>query len=427
MQQGLAPREVVLVLGMHRSGTSLAASVLAAMGCETGPLPQDGREENPDGFFELVAFRVLNVRMLAALGASWDNWGLHALEVRARLGELAPFRAEALALLASLPGTAPIMLKDPRTCTLLPFWTDVIAEAGMRARSVLVLRDPAEVARSQVQRAPHSPLFYATMMQAEPMTALWAVMMHGVLAVLPEDGAWLLCHADMFGAGAPTFAAMARHFGLPEATVAAAGARIRPELYRAKAMETPPNRGWPLLAQNLFADLTAKGGNRVLTRDDAAAILSRAGAIGDQRAFLPAIRSSLSGARDAIEMQAKDQQILLKSLRAVEVALRRNKDNASLADMEAALEDSPLDLDPVLLMIRITLAVQQGQGKRVEPLMRKLIAEHPQMRRPWLLLIGMLNRNGRAEEADAITQQARQHFPTDPAFAPEPAPPDPAP
>ena len=45
-------KELVVVLGVHRSGTSLAAQVLNALGVRFGDKLIPGRSDNPAGFFE---------------------------------------------------------------------------------------------------------------------------------------------------------------------------------------------------------------------------------------------------------------------------------------------------------------------------------------------------------------------------------------
>lgn len=118
----------VCVLGMHRSGTSLAASIVGAMGIDLGSaetmLPVVG-QENLRGYYEQTAIRDLNDDLLETLGGSW--W--KPPELRAGWEEdpaLAPLydRAEELFRTTFDSGARP-GFKDPRLSLTLPFWRRV--------------------------------------------------------------------------------------------------------------------------------------------------------------------------------------------------------------------------------------------------------------------------------------------------------------
>lgn len=66
--------KVIVVAGMHRSGTSLVARTLNLLGADLGPssslLP--AAPDNPSGFWEHRDVKELNDRLLASLGGTWD-------------------------------------------------------------------------------------------------------------------------------------------------------------------------------------------------------------------------------------------------------------------------------------------------------------------------------------------------------------------
>src|SRR5271166_2804260 len=64
----------VLVVGLHRSGTSALAGALEAMGLFVGPPDAliGPHPTNPDGHFELRAVADLNDEILAHFGGAWD-------------------------------------------------------------------------------------------------------------------------------------------------------------------------------------------------------------------------------------------------------------------------------------------------------------------------------------------------------------------
>lgn len=147
-----APRTVVFVLGMHRSGTSVTTAILNALGVSLSEDLMPPTEFNAMGYFESVAIAQIHDRVLAALGSSWnaaevfapfpDNWW--------QLPEIAPLRKQLAAQVRSeLERTPGIWgFKDPRTARLLPLWKDIVAELGLDPRYVLVVRDPHDVAKS---------------------------------------------------------------------------------------------------------------------------------------------------------------------------------------------------------------------------------------------------------------------------------------
>jgi len=64
--------KTVIVLGMHRSGTSMVAGVLSKLGVNMGQALVGKSWSNPLGHFEDRDFVELNKRILEAAGGSWD-------------------------------------------------------------------------------------------------------------------------------------------------------------------------------------------------------------------------------------------------------------------------------------------------------------------------------------------------------------------
>src|SRR5262249_25410774 len=126
----------IVVAGMHRSGTSLVASCLAAAGVEMGErlLPADGA--NPRGYFEDLEVLALNARTLEeavrAGEAGHADWGWTESE-RLDPGVLAGHLAGASALAARRAAGGrgrPWGFKDPRTTVLLDSWDEALAGLG---------------------------------------------------------------------------------------------------------------------------------------------------------------------------------------------------------------------------------------------------------------------------------------------------------
>lgn len=141
----------LLVLGMHRSGTSAATGALSMLGFRLGPVQPPG-PDNPKGYFEHEATLRLDERLLDTLGRRWDDprvlpagWaGTQA--VRALHGEMRSL------LQADFAGKEPWVLKDPRLCRLLPAWREVLEAHAEPLLVLLVVRHPDEVAASLATR-----------------------------------------------------------------------------------------------------------------------------------------------------------------------------------------------------------------------------------------------------------------------------------
>ena len=140
------PPPCVAVVGMHRSGTSATAGMLIGLGL-AGPRAEDlvpASDSNERGHWESESVHMCNVRVLAARGA--DTYAPPPPESGWEIdGKFDPHRVEAAEWFASTFDGRPLVLKDPRLCVTLPLWKTALP--GSLA-TVLVLRDPLEVARS---------------------------------------------------------------------------------------------------------------------------------------------------------------------------------------------------------------------------------------------------------------------------------------
>lgn len=166
----------IVVLGMHRSGTSALTGVLGLLGVELGgALNPADPAVNPKGFWEHADIVAIHDRLLESLGSYWDD------ERPLRAGwwekeDIRPFRDEIRNVLRrDLMGAAIWGLKDPRICRLLPLWIALFQELACQPLFILALRDPAEVARSLNKRdgftEPQSCLLWlAHMLEAELLT-----------------------------------------------------------------------------------------------------------------------------------------------------------------------------------------------------------------------------------------------------------------
>lgn len=290
---------LILVLGVHRSGTSLLTRGVVAAGARAGNFPDKHDLDNPEGYLEHPEILKFNDRLLDHLGVSWDNWGFRASDVDMGGPDLANWREEAASTLRTVfVGTGPFVLKDPRLASLAPFWERVVPQAGFALRRILILRDPAEVAESQRQRVERRPHEFPVIADVEPMAALWAVTMSEVLAALTDDSTLLVDHASLLKDPLPTLAAAATFAGLspePEVLARFSADGIKQALYRARASTAGHSDGaWMSAARALFGDLTRGGTPRVLSMLEARAICHGQRELISLMRALSAVRPSIS-------------------------------------------------------------------------------------------------------------------------------------
>ncbi len=139
----------IIVLGMHRSGTSAVIRLLNMMGAYLGPpeTVKGANRENPKGFWENEQIVEIDKKVLGAQGCLWNRL---ATFDSAKLHEekLATARRRARDVIVRLDACRPWAVKDPRMCLLMPFWRPMLEVPVC----VLVHRNPMEVAMSLATR-----------------------------------------------------------------------------------------------------------------------------------------------------------------------------------------------------------------------------------------------------------------------------------
>lgn len=139
----------MVVLGMHRSGTSTITGLIRKMGAYTSDIenamPAD--ERNPMGYWERMDLYRLNESLLRELGGSWcklSNVDLGKIDEDA----LGKYRERFSKILNELNEHKFWVLKDPRMCILFPLIEDLLENPVV----VYIYRDPIEVAASLKKR-----------------------------------------------------------------------------------------------------------------------------------------------------------------------------------------------------------------------------------------------------------------------------------
>ncbi len=140
----------VILAGMHRSGTSFAASVLQAAGVAMGERMYAADRGNVKGHFEDMDFLEVHRAALAELGLDETGW-TEASPLNLPAAVAAQGRALAAGRAAAFDagGASAWGWKDPRTTLFLDDWRELLPGA----RFVLMYREPWEVADSLFRRA----------------------------------------------------------------------------------------------------------------------------------------------------------------------------------------------------------------------------------------------------------------------------------
>ncbi len=145
-------RDVAIVLGMHRSGTSSVAGALTKLGATAPRNLMNADVGNSAGYFESVRIKTFNDELLASAGSTWDDWReFNRSWYRSPVAEKFIERAIGLFEGEFAEASFPI-LKDPRLCRIAPFWLDVMRRADCRPRVIIPIRSPLEVAQSLKNR-----------------------------------------------------------------------------------------------------------------------------------------------------------------------------------------------------------------------------------------------------------------------------------
>jgi len=132
----------LVVLGMHRSGTSCITRIIGLNGAEAGDNIIGATESNRCGHWEHLRAHRLNENILRMSSGSWEN---PPTEVRATL----QIRLRMLKFLSTLHSDQRTAVwKDPRTVLTFPVWKPLM----MNYMPVVVFRHPMSVACSLEKR-----------------------------------------------------------------------------------------------------------------------------------------------------------------------------------------------------------------------------------------------------------------------------------
>ncbi len=201
----------LIIAGMHRSGTSLAAALLQSSGLDVGKRLMGAGEFNPKGHFENLDFVEFHRSVLESLGLHEAGWTLQ------NHLELTYTQVQQAQVIVAQNQIAPVWgWKDPRTTLFLDFWARLLPDA----KFLFLYRAPWEVVDSLLRRSPIDDDIFLT--RPDFAIQLWLHYNHKVLAfcaAFPERT--LLVNVTTFTHHMETVVAkINRHFGLSLTTPA---------------------------------------------------------------------------------------------------------------------------------------------------------------------------------------------------------------
>ncbi|WP_158601829.1 methyltransferase domain-containing protein [Pararobbsia silviterrae] len=204
-QSGATQGRLIVILGMHRSGTSAITRAMATLGADFGDnlMPAVGGN-NEKGFFEDVDVNRLNIELMNALGIEWHSIRDFDLE-RLPPAVLDGFQIRALTLLRGKINGRIFALKDPRIARLMAFWKPVFDRVGVPVSYVIAVRNPMSVVQSLAKRDGFTE---------ELSYLLWLAHVVPALIATRDVSRVLVDYDTLLDAPGPELERMAREMGL---------------------------------------------------------------------------------------------------------------------------------------------------------------------------------------------------------------------
>lgn len=148
VRKSLKKRRQIIVLGMHRSGTSALCGLLHTLGFYCGSRERllENAEDNPKGFWERGDVHDACRLTLAARSGDWTipfGWDENKVSAQVDI-----FRNAIRTILPELEAHQPWFIKEPRLCLLVEDLLPILTQPVF----IHVTRNPLEIAKSLAKR-----------------------------------------------------------------------------------------------------------------------------------------------------------------------------------------------------------------------------------------------------------------------------------
>ena len=138
----------ILVLGMHRSGTSALTGVLSLLDVYLGSELMKANFANEKGYFENNILYRINEKLLAQINSSWDD----TFYDEEKLYNIKDVEELRVAIKSEFQYAETFSIKDPRLAFLFPIYKQVLNELDINIKIILPYRNPIEIATSLNKR-----------------------------------------------------------------------------------------------------------------------------------------------------------------------------------------------------------------------------------------------------------------------------------
>lgn len=355
----------LIVLGMHRSGTSALTGALHAMGAFVGDeAALTGKNpENPLSFFERRDARHICDAILHKSGADWwkvANFDVdrvpHTL-IRARLPEIETMVSQ---LEAGAGPEGAWVLKEPRLCLLYPIFRRVL----LKPHIIIPVRHPAEVAKSLRRRNGFT-------LQAG--LALWEAYMVSVARVASGQAPILVNYDDLIASTGPTLQKLSDDLqarGVHGLDPEAGAAAILTTLRREDASDRDEQRLSPAQAE-LWASLiagTLPDKSITVSTDARDCLLDFEADEGSRKDLEAEIRSLRSQLKDATERSDRLSAALAET-EALSAELKTEA--AGREALAATIEEKTEDIALLTGLIETLTSDLEAETERAENLAKK--------------------------------------------------------
>jgi hypothetical protein len=145
-------KTLLLVLGMHRSGTSMCTGITHGLGIDIAKNATNyAGEDNRNGYFEDLDLARQQDNFLKLLNSHWADTSdispvLFSQHKTAITSDIESY------LFREFENTDTLAIKDPRVCRLLPLWLSAATNLDIQVKAIILYRHPSEVSQSLNRR-----------------------------------------------------------------------------------------------------------------------------------------------------------------------------------------------------------------------------------------------------------------------------------
>lgn len=206
MSNNRSGKKIIVVLGMHRSGTSAITRGLEALGISLGDNLVPENWDNERGFWEDAEIVSFNEDLQAKLGFAWfGNIVVDKIDWSNALIQEAKEQAKVL-LDKKFTNNSVYGFKDPRTAILIEFWLSVFHDLELSPYFVIALRHPLEVAQSLLKR---------NGLPIEKSLLLWATSAHQCITYTENEIRLLVSYNEILDSPIRQLNRISSVFNLP--------------------------------------------------------------------------------------------------------------------------------------------------------------------------------------------------------------------